>query len=138
MSNELKHYGILGMRWGHRRGSNSDSGSSSKPKKKVNLDKVKEAAGTSSGIAKEAGNINRSISDIRNTRKREDLSKLSDSELQARVKRLNLEQQYSNLNTGQISNGQMYAKSVLEIAGSALAITSSAVAIAVAMKQLKG
>ena len=32
---ELKHYGILGMRWGRRKGSDSDSGSSSqKPQKK--------------------------------------------------------------------------------------------------------
>ena len=62
---------------------------------------------------------------------------MSDSELKERVKRLNLEQQYSQLTSGNVSRGENYVRNTLEIAGSALAITSSAIAIAVGIKQLK-
>jgi hypothetical protein len=63
---------------------------------------------------------------------------MSDEELKAVVKRMNMEQQYRDLKSKQTANGQTYVRETLEIAGSALAITSSAIGIALAIKQLKG
>ena len=63
---------------------------------------------------------------------------MSDEELRAKVNRMNLEQQYSSLNANQVSKGQSYAQSTLEITGSVLAIGASAAAILLAAKQLKG
>ena len=121
------------MHWGVRRGPRSDGGTSS-----ADLNRVKNVAENSSKIAEEGGKITKSIGTIRATRKREDISQLTDSELKTKIARMNLEQQYSTLASNQISKGQAYAKSTLEIAGSTLAIGSSAIGIAVAIKQLKG
>ena len=33
MQNDIQHTGVIGMRWGHRKGSSGSSASSSKPKK---------------------------------------------------------------------------------------------------------
>lgn len=138
-NNELKHVGVLGMRWGRR--SASSGGGKGATKKKLTdkeLDTARTVSSTSSGIAKEGVNISKSMSDIKNTKNKENLSKYTDSELKDRVSRMNLEQQYSSLNSSQTTKGQSYAKSALEITGSVLAIGSSAIAIALAMKQLKG
>jgi hypothetical protein len=125
------------MHWGVRRGPKIQVQKDPKKKGPDKLGGAKTVTDKSTKIAEEAGKINKSIGDIRSTRRREDLSKLSDAELKARITRMNLEQQYSNLNGNQVSRGQSYAKSTLEIAGSVAAIGSSAIGIAVAIKQLK-
>lgn len=123
-NNHLTHHGIKGMRWGIRRTPEQ-------------LGRIRGHVDTASGIVREAKNINNSISNIRSHTKRKSISQMSDSELKERVKRLNLEQQYSQLTSGNVSRGENYVRNTLEIAGSALAITSSAIAIAVGIKQLK-
>lgn len=137
---ELKHYGIMGMKWGVRRGSSSGGSTSSKLRKvtPAQLGKVKTAADEGSRISREGGNLVRTYNNVKNARRAEDLSKLSDAELKSKIDRMNLEQQYSNLSGAKVSKGQVYAKSALETTGSVLAIGSSAVAIALAMKQMKG
>ena len=138
-SNELYHVGVKGMRWGIRRGPKSESSGSKEHKVTADqLNKTKNVTDGSSKIAEEGGKITKAVGVIRATRKREDISQLTDAELKSKITRMNLEQQYSNLSSGQVSKGQAYAKSTFEIAGSALAIGSSAVGIAVAIKQLKG
>lgn len=132
MSNILKHYGIPGMRWGIRRSTTSGVGGST-----AKLGKAKTAADEGSKIAGEGVNITRSLGNAKAAKRKEDLSKLSDDELRSRINRMNLEQQYSNLNGSQVSKGQVYARSALEVTGSVLAIGSSAVAIVLAMKKIK-
>jgi len=122
---ELQHHGILGMKWGVR-------------KTPEQLARTKGNVDSASGIVKEAKNVNSSVSSIRSTSRKKDLSSMSDKELRERVNRMNMESQYSMLSSNQTSKGQTYAKNTLEIAGSALVITSSALAIAISIKQLKG
>lgn len=122
---ELQHHGILGMKWGVR-------------KTPEQLARTKGNVDSASRIVKEAKNVNSSVSSIRSTSRKKDLSSMSDKELRERVNRMNMESQYSTLSSNQTSKGQTYAKNTLEIAGSALAITSSALAIAISIKQLKG
>lgn len=121
----LQHHGIKGMKWGVRRTPEQ-------------LARTKGHIDTASGIVKEAKNINNSVSNIRSTAKKKDLSKMTDQELRDRVNRMNLEQQFSQLSSNKVSKGESYVRNTLEIAGSTLAVASSAIAIAVGIKQLKG
>lgn len=62
---------------------------------------------------------------------------MSDNDLRARVNRMNLERQYSDLTANQVSRGRASLSSILESVGGALGIASSAVGIAVAIRELK-
>lgn len=86
----------------------------------------------------------RSASDIeRLTRpktKKFDLSNMSDAELRSQINRWQMEDTYSRLKserTEEISKGRKAVQNILEYAGPTLALTSSALAIAVSIKKLK-
>jgi len=86
----------------------------------------------------------RSASDIeRLTRpkaKKFDLSNMTDAELRSQINRWQMEDTYSRLaseRAGTISKGRKMVQDVLDVAGPTLAVTSSALAIAVAIKKLK-
>jgi hypothetical protein len=145
--NELAHHGIKGMRWGIRRTKkqlgNAGSSSQSKPRKEISeeqSDKAKKSvANEAASVARNAKEIQSAISNIRKaSRKGEDLSKISDSELREKVNRMNLEQQYSRLSRDKTSKGETYVSNALSIAGNVLAAGASAVTIALAIKTLKG
>lgn len=145
--NELAHHGIKGMRWGVRRTQkqlgNAGSSSQSKPRKKISeeqSDKAKKSvANEAASVARNAKEIQSAISNIRKaSRKGEDLSKISDSELREKVNRMNLEQQYSRLSGDKTSKGETYVSNALSIAGGVLAAGASAVTIVLAIKTLKG
>ena len=68
-----------------------------------------------------------------------DLSKMSDQEMRERINRAMLERQYDDMfNPKKVYSGRETVNDTLEIAGSVLAITSSALGIALAIKELKG
>lgn len=75
------------------------------------------------------------------TTKKMDLSKMSDKEMRDRINRELLEQQYNKLFSEQspaaISKGRAYVQSTLEVAGTVLGLTSSALGIALAIHELK-
>lgn len=124
-NNTLQHHGIKGMKWGVRRTPEQ-------------LSRMKGRIDTTSGIVKEAKNINDSVSNIRSiTAKKPDLSKMTDQELIDIVNRMNLEQRFSQLSSRKISKGEQYVKNTLEIAGNTLAVAGSVVAIAVGIQQLR-
>lgn len=77
---------------------------------------------------------------IRSTpRQKMDLSKMSDKELRDQLNRAYLEKQYNEMFAPQTTNkGREHVGKVLETAGSVLAVTSSALGIALAIKELRG
>ena len=107
MSNELRHYGIKGMRWGVINGVARSSG-----------EIVRETAKLAESKGKRAAERKKAI------------SSMTDNELRERVSRLNLEKQYSTLSQESISKGRERFKRILDTAGSILAITVSAATIA--------
>ena len=62
---------------------------------------------------------------------------MTDAELKAKVNRLNMEKQYSDLTSADRGRGSYYLGNMLDIVGSVTAIGASAVGIAVAIRQLK-
>ena len=91
-----------------------------------------------SGMVNNIKNANNSS--IKNKQKTKmDLSKMTDKEMRDRINREFLERQYNDMFSPQKeSKGREYVSKVLDDAGSALAITSSALGIALAIKELKG
>lgn len=128
-NDELMHYGRKGMKWGVRRNKVTTAG----------LNAAKNVSDSSrSGVDA----IRNTISSVHRSKKgsigREQARTMTDAELKKKIARLNLEQQYSNLSANNISKGRANLDSVLTIAGGVLATTSSALGVALAIKQLKG
>ena len=171
MDNEmLKHYGVLGMKWGRRRYQNKDGTLTDAGKKRYDRDQAENAAkkkdnridvskpdprrwvkedterkkkivDTSSEFVRQAKKIEQE-SRPKPEKKKMDLSKMSDKEMRDRINRELLERQYNNLfaeeSTPQISKGRQYVSNILDVAGSTLAVGSSALGIALAIKELRG
>jgi hypothetical protein len=164
-TNTLAHHGILGMHWGHRRTRTTSSAGSSAKKmpddklqsevKRMNLEKqyrdlskenkpvskvekTKKVVDSASSLINQAKSINRDS--IKSSRKALDLSKMTDQQLRERINRSNLEKQYNDMfgsEGQQISKGRQRVSKILEYAGTTLALGSSALGIAVAIKELK-
>lgn len=105
------------------------------------LGRAKKTIDTSSSLVKEFKTIER---ESRQTpvKKKMDLSKMTDQQLRDRINRANLEKQYNDLfgepATVTVSKGRKFAQNFLDVGGSALAIGSSALGIALAIKELRG
>lgn len=68
-----------------------------------------------------------------------DLSNMTDQQMREQINRAMLERQYNDMfNPQKESKGREYASRILETAGNVLAVTSSALAIALAIKELRG
>ena len=109
------------------------------------IDNFKRKSDNSTAIAREGlkiGTEGTKLYDRFASRKKTpavDLSSMTDKELQQRINRLNMEQQYQRLtSSNETSKGRQFVDDVLSVGGSALAVTSSALAIALSIKQLKG
>lgn len=108
---------------------------------KEDLERAKKTVDSSSDLLKEMKKLEQSTSS-KPTQKRMDLSGMSDKEMRDKINRELLERQYNQLfadtSPAQVSKGRQALKATLEAAGSVLAITGSALGIAVAIKELKG
>lgn len=165
MENELCHYGVLGMKWGKRRYQNKDGSltnagikryerdqrenagkkkgnkvSSADPDRWVreDMERSRRLVNETSGMVNNLKNANNTS--IKNKQKTKmDLSKMTDKEMRDRINREILERQYNDMFSPQKeSKGREYVSKVLDNAGSVLAITSSALGIALTIKELKG
>ena len=93
-----------------------------------------DAAARTARLTKKIDSSVRSKKDAKAAIKK--LEKMSDSDLAREVDRLNLEQQYSRLQSSNIRRGKTQVSDVLDIAGDVIGIGASAVAIAVGIKKL--
>ena len=133
MYDEIYHHGVMGMKWHNHKAKGAELG------RRIarNPQQTQIALGASSKFIKESKNINNAVYNIQSTHKQKNLKSMSDEELRKEVNRMNLEQQYSSLSSNKISKGQAYTRNTMDIAGSALAVVSSGLGIALAIKQLK-
>lgn len=92
----LEHFGVLGMKWGRRKG-NSSSSRSSRPKK--------------TKFTRDPENA-----ELRLIQKKKP-SEMSNAELRKANERLNLETQYRQLNSRDMSSGKVWAKNAAMLIG---------------------
>lgn len=141
-ADELKHYGIKGMKWGVRRFQNSDGSLTADGKKRYSGDNLKD-------IQKQVNQGKNVVDGVKKTKAKaaekrtekkikDDLSQMSDKELRDIVNRLNMEERYTQVMKSRgVETGKSRADKILDYAGTALTIGSSALSIMIAIKELQ-
>ena len=162
---ELRHWGIKGMKWGVRRYQNKDGTLTELGQKRYERDQrenqnkkkgnkvgaadpnrwVKEDDERMKRLADETSGLTNKVKNavdnsVRNTPKTKmDLSNMTDQQMRNEINRALLERQYNEMFAPKKSTkGREIASKVLETAGTVLAIGSSALGIALAIKELRG
>ena len=180
MDNELRHYGILGMKWGVRRYQNEDGSLTSAGKKRYDnnggskrvsikdmdndelrktverkelenrfKNSQKDKLKSTKNIVDATSNLTRQVNQFqldvkqkqsKSAKAKLDLSSMTDKDLRDAINRANLERQYSDLfadDDQSISIGKKYLSNILGAAGNVLAVGSSAIGLALAIKELR-
>lgn len=159
----LTHSGIKGMKWGVRRYQNKDGSLTPAGKKRYDRDTqelsekkranykvipdkwVKEDISSSRRLADETGNLANKLKNINDNsmrnrqRSKMDLSSMTDQQMRNEINRELLERQYNDIFAPKkVSRGKAVASKILEGAVATLGVTSSALGIALAIKELRG
>lgn len=135
---ELTHHGVKGMKWGVRR-TPQQLGAARTAKQVSQLKTAVSVAGSASKGFNSAANIAGNMGGRRPSKKqKKTLNQMTDQELRQKINRMQMEQQYASMNPSRRARGAAAAKSMLEVAGNVAAVGGSALAIALAIKQLKG
>lgn len=162
----LMHHGVKGMKWGRRRYQNKDGSltpagekryerdirenNAKKKDNRITIDgpdpsrwatedtrRAKNTVDSTSNLVKELKGLDDSIPNRK--QKKLDLSNKSEKEMREEINRALLERQYNDVfNPRKVSKGREVARGILETTGTVLAIGSSALGIALAVKELKG
>lgn len=105
------------------------------------LNRAKSSVDASSKLVNELDKLERNTRP-QTTKQKMDLSSMSDQELRNAINRATLERQYNDLfapeQKPKMAKGREVASNVLKYGGEALAITGSALGIALAIKELRG
>ena len=151
MSNDLRHHGIKGMKWGVRRYQNKDGSltpagkkryDESGEKKEKTADDYKEGLKKAQSADKALQGIKEIVNkadDVAYAKKvRNDLSQMTDKDLQQAVNRLNMEERYSQVmqQRHKIDRGESKVNQILDVAGDVVSGAVTALTIAVAIKEL--
>lgn len=119
-TDELYHYGVLGMKWGVRRYRNKDGTLTSAGKKKRKEDS-KETSNKRSKVSSGIKKSTKLTSSKGDTQQSKSIKEMSDSELKAKIDRLNLENRYKELmrssNPPKHAEGKAFVKNVLKKSG---------------------
>lgn len=107
---ELKHYGILGMKWGIRRYQNKDGSLTPAGKKKAAKMKDDYTALTGKRLIRKPDSKNNKTPEQNS--KNKSIKNLTDTELREKVNRLQMEKQAINLENDLSSNGKKIVRSV--------------------------
>lgn len=153
-NNTLYHYGVIGQKWGVRRFQRPDGSLTPAGKKRyaaafeptVKTGKDKAPISPAEKVARETGNainnastINRSISNIKQSSKKESMvSNMTDEELRKAINRMDLENRYTSLSAERTNRGMSYVDETLKIAGGITGIAASTLAIITTINKLKG
>ena len=151
LNNELQHHGIKGMKWGVRRYQNKDGSltpagkkryDESGEKKEKTVDDYKEGLKKAQSADKALQGIKEIVNkadDVAYAKKvRNDLTQMTDKELQQAVNRLNMEERYSQVmqQRHKIDRGESKVNQILDVAGNVVSGAVTALTIAVAIKEL--
>ena len=151
MSNDLRHHGIKGMKWGVRRYQNKDGSltpagkkryDESGEKKEKTVEDYKEGLKKTQSADKALQGIKELVNkadDAAYAKKvRNDLTQMTDKELQQAVNRLNMEERYSQVmqQRHKIDRGESKVNQILDVAGDVVSGAVTALTIAVAIKEL--
>ena len=150
---DLRHHGIKGQKWGVRRFQNSDGSLTTAGRKRYGdskgssvedyqnaIKKTKAAVESVENIRKFNNDIKRIKDPAMEKRIRKSTETMTDKELQQRVNRLNMEDNYTRMmmNREQLKQGEDYVNRVLDVSAVALRGATTALTIALLVKQLKG
>lgn len=154
-SDELMHYGIKGQKWGRRRYQNADGSLTAEGRKRYGtkenfdtqypkdvskrVDSIKGGAGNVKKAANKATEvINAKDKSANKAKIRSDISKMSDAELRAIVNRLNMEERYAQVMESRYApSGKSKVEKILSYAGTAAAVTVSAIELYQKIKEMK-
>lgn len=111
---DIEHHGVKGMKWGVRNA---------------------RLKGTSD-IAKSGSEAARTISNMTKKSKKaaKEAKEMSNEELQARIRRMDLERRYSELNPSKVSKGAEKAANIMSIIGNLAAIGASIATVVLAVE----
>ena len=106
-----------------RSGQKKENESGQKKGEETALDKGIKAGNAAGKLAQRSSSATKKVANARRkSAPKEDLSSLSDAELQRRVNRINLERQYNSLTQPEIQSGWDKASEILDVAGDLIMI----------------
>ena len=148
MNNELQHHGIKGQKWGVRRFQNKDGSLTPDGSKRYGskggfdreqTENVKKGLKTAKGVIDKAKDVNdKAVRKSKEEKIKNDVSKMSDQDLQKIVNRLNMEERYKQImNSRAADDGKSIVEKVLDYAGTAAVVGLSAVELMIKIQEYR-